>query len=126
MMADPSPLQAGQLQKDRLKSSTIPNIINLFCMGTSISRERHGKSMAHHPEERILTKMTSQKNFHEACNAFLIVVMRSSFFNDETFKKKTGQIHHQDDAKKRRLAKVGAGKKFCSSLPNKSMSKSIV
>lgn len=57
-------------------------------MGTSISRERHGKSMAHHPEERILTKMTSQKNFHEACNVFLIVVMRSSFFNDETFKKK--------------------------------------
>ena len=33
---------------------------------------------------------------------------------------------YQDDAKKRRLAKVGAGKKFCSSLPNKSMSKSIV
>ena len=60
-------------------------------MGTSIGRERHGKSMAHHPEERILAKMTSQKSFHAACNAFLIVVMRSSFFNDETLKK-TGQL----------------------------------
>ncbi len=110
-MADPSPLQAGQLQKDRLKNSTIPNVINLFCMGTSIGRERHGKSMAHHPEERILAKMTSQKSFHAACNAFLIVVMRSSFFNDETLKK-NGTTHHEDDAKKKRLAKVEAGKKI--------------
>ena len=68
--------------------------------------------MAHHPEERILTKMTSQKNFHEACNVFLIVVMRSSFFNDETFKKKQDKSIIRMMQKKKRLAKVEAGKKI--------------
>lgn len=40
---------------------------------------------------------------------FLIVVMRSSFSNERDIK--NGQLHHEDDAKKR-LAKVEAGKKI--------------